>query len=257
MKNLQIFFLFLAFSLLALMATNPSIEDHRQAVSEFINRKIGYSSNPLMKIINQDLIKSVSIDNYLLFSLTNIRDRNKKENIGFGILGNVWISNNTIDNNFTELKETKLVDNTRVQSKKSKRFIKFNDNFIKDATTGYYWLIAPDRDFNFYEAEQFTNQNQENNLIWELPSYDEIKCLFDRRYSAGEGVFINGKHYPAKIHPVFNSVGSGSWFWVSDFNADNSKANAINLHEGIKVNFNKLNPEYPVHLLLISKMELK
>jgi hypothetical protein len=130
-------------------------------------------------------------------------------------------------------------------------FIKYNDNCIKDLKTNYYWYIAPDKDFNFEEACLFSKNISERNLNWRVPTYNEIKSLYNSEYSAGVGFFNNDKYYPAKIHNVFNSIGSGSWFWVSDVNNNSLKAYCINLHEGVKVNFDK-NPKSPVHLLLIS-----
>ena len=132
-------------------------------------------------------------------------------------------------------------------------YIKYNDFCIKDLKTNFYWYIAPDRSFSFEEAKNFASNIDERNLSWRIPTFDEIKKLYNSDYSAGEGFFINNEYYPSKIHNVFNSIGSGSWFWVSDRNSNSSKAYAINLHEGIKLNFDSKNPKYPVHLLLISK----
>lgn len=132
-------------------------------------------------------------------------------------------------------------------------YIKYNDLCIKDLNTNFYWYIAPDRSFSFEEANDFASKINERNLSWRIPTFDEIKNLYNSDYSAGEGFFINNEYYPAKIHNVFNSIGSGSWFWISDINSNSSKAYAINLHEGIRINFDSQNPKYPVHLLLISK----
>lgn len=132
-------------------------------------------------------------------------------------------------------------------------YIKYNDILIKDLNTNFYWYIAPDKSFSFEEAKNYASNISERNLSWRIPTFDEIKNLYNSNYSAGEGFFINNEYYPAKIHNVFNSIGSGSWFWVSDRNINSSKAYAINLHEGIKINFDSQNPNYPVHLLLISK----
>ena len=132
-------------------------------------------------------------------------------------------------------------------------YIKFNPFCIKDLNTNYYWYIAPDRNFNYEEAKNFALTINERKLNWRIPTFDEIKSLYNSNYSAGEGFYINNKYYPAKIHNVFSSIGSGSWFWVSDINNNITKAYAINLHEGIKTNFDSQNPKYPAHLLLVSK----
>jgi hypothetical protein len=132
-------------------------------------------------------------------------------------------------------------------------FIKYNENCIKDLNTNYYWYIAPDRDFDFESANSFSNNLTENGLNWRVPTYSEIKTLYNSQFSAGEGYYANNEFFPAKIHNVFNAVGTGSWFWVSDRSYNSSIAHAINLHEGIKVSVNIQNHKFPVHVLLISK----
>jgi hypothetical protein len=132
-------------------------------------------------------------------------------------------------------------------------YIKHNAQYVKDLSTNSYWYIAPDSSFNFDEAIQFASNIKESNLVWRLPTYDEIKRLYNSEWTAGEGFFMNNTYYPAKIHYVFNEIGSGSWFWVTDLNTNEVKAHAINLHHGIKVAFDKVNPKYPVHILLISE----
>lgn len=132
-------------------------------------------------------------------------------------------------------------------------YIKYSDVCIKDVKTNSFWFIAPDKRFNYEEAVDYAKKIDERNLNWRIPTYEEIKKLYNKNYSAGEGFFLNNKHYPAKIHSSFDAIGSGSWFWVSDKNDNSSKSYAINLHEGIRVSFDSKNPRAPVHLLLVSR----
>ena len=92
----------LGFFALALMATNPSIEDHRQAVLEKMKEKISTESTNSSQwekvgenigmAIGQRIIESaVSRKNYILFSVTKISNMEETKNIGLGIFGNVWI----------------------------------------------------------------------------------------------------------------------------------------------------------------------
>lgn len=150
-----------------------------------------------------------------------------------------------------EIHETEV--KAEVMGEQIDNYIKYNDLCIKDLSTNFYWYIAPDKSFTFEEANNFAINIKERNLNWEIPTFDEIRNLYNSDYTAGDGYFINNKHHPAKINNVFNSIGSGSWFWVSDVNNNISKAYAINLHEGIKISFDNQAPKYPVHLLLISK----
>jgi len=132
-------------------------------------------------------------------------------------------------------------------------YLKYSDVCIKDVTTNSYWFIAPDKGFNYEEAVDYAKKINERNLNWRVPTFDEIKKLYNKDYSAGEGFFLKNRHYPAKIHSSFDAIGSGSWFWVSDRNDNSSKSYAINFYEGIRVSFDSNNPRVPVHLLLISK----
>ena len=131
-------------------------------------------------------------------------------------------------------------------------YVKYSDVLVEDLKTNSFWYVAPDKGFNFEDAITFAENLQEKNLNWRIPTYDEIKKLYNPNYSAGSGFFKDNKFYPSKIHSVFNSIGSGSWFWVSDINNESSKAYAINLHEGVRTTFDSQNPKYPVHLILIS-----
>ena len=131
-------------------------------------------------------------------------------------------------------------------------YVRYSDVLIEDLKTNSFWYVTPDKGFNFEDAITFAENLHEKNLNWRIPTYDEIKKLYNPNYSAGSGFFKDNKFYPSKIHNVFNSIGSGSWFWVSDINNESSKAYAINLHEGVRTTFDSQNPIYPVHLILIS-----
>lgn len=87
------------FILLAMMTTNPSLEDHRQAVLDELGRKIRQAksadhSEDSWAEIGAQLGESfgkivadrvVERDNYLLFSITTVHVGDAKKDIGFGI----------------------------------------------------------------------------------------------------------------------------------------------------------------------------
>ena len=174
---------------------------------------------------------------------TNYWYRVKYGNIqGYCFGGFTSVGGNTINTQT----ENKTLNENRIDN-----FIKYNQYFIKDLNTDFYWYIAPDKDFSFDEASKFSNNTNEGNLKWRIPTFNEIKSLYNPSYRAGDGFLLNNKRYPAKIHNVFNAIGSGSWFWVSDKD-NNTEAYNINLHEGIKIAFDSQNSQYPVHLILIS-----
>lgn len=102
MKKSQISLIFTGFILLVLMTTNPSIEDHRQAVIEEVKKNMTKESERENKwqqegqakgmvFIDEIGERAVSRDNYLVFSITKISSNRKKINIGFGLLGKVFV----------------------------------------------------------------------------------------------------------------------------------------------------------------------
>lgn len=112
-KSLQFILLVIVICLLALMATNPSIEDHRQAVMKELEKKMSQESNPDNKweqvgqsigmALGQGIVeKAVSRDNYLIFSITKIKLNETQKTIGYGILGNVEINDKLEEVTFPE-----------------------------------------------------------------------------------------------------------------------------------------------------------
>jgi hypothetical protein len=93
------------FILLVMLVTNPSVEDHRQAVMDEIEKKItgSQASNQSEDVWSQIGMKigesigkvvldqAVERDNYLLFSVTILKLNNSKREVGIGIFGKVWI----------------------------------------------------------------------------------------------------------------------------------------------------------------------
>jgi hypothetical protein len=85
--------------LLVAILTNPGREDHAAAVSHFIMNKTSNSiSSPgelLGASLASNLIKNmVTVDNYLVCSITIATIGGKSKAIGIGAFGNVWIWNN-------------------------------------------------------------------------------------------------------------------------------------------------------------------
>ncbi len=110
--------------LLALLfASNPGLQDHRDAVSAKINRLLtkeiaasDTKGNTLDKaggqlglmlgslVINKVVENAVQRKNYLFFSLTSFELNGDEKIIGFGILGNVFITNHA-DQKFNEARD--------------------------------------------------------------------------------------------------------------------------------------------------------
>ena len=107
-KNRYVGLIVFGFVLLAMMTTNPSLEDHRQAVLDELGKKIsegqtgdhaadGWEQFGLQlgeSIGKLVLDRVVERENYLLFSITTVRAGDAKKDIGFGIFGKVWLYHN-------------------------------------------------------------------------------------------------------------------------------------------------------------------
>jgi hypothetical protein len=84
------------------MATNPSLEDHRDRVKKIYENKLnsmeGSNSQEVLNLLSNIfsdvgdgfIDKLISRDNYLLFSITKLNFGGVTRNIGFGILGKVY-----------------------------------------------------------------------------------------------------------------------------------------------------------------------
>lgn len=102
MSKSQIFFISIGFFILALMATNPSLEEHRDEFRKKYENKlnsiegsknkevVSLLSNIFLNVGDGFIDKLISRDNYLLFSITNLNFGGVTRNIGVGILGKVY-----------------------------------------------------------------------------------------------------------------------------------------------------------------------
>jgi hypothetical protein len=118
MKTSQVTLIIIGFILLAMMATNPSIEDHREGVKEMYKKKLGEINNEekdnvgtqigigLASIVGDGIInKMVSRENYILFSMTKVSLGHKSKLIGLGVFGKVFLKDyQTIEENMSNSK---------------------------------------------------------------------------------------------------------------------------------------------------------
>jgi hypothetical protein len=90
---------------LVLYATNPKLPEHHSSVNRIINSEMN-SNKPenqetniitgILTAFGDDLIRSlaaemISIDDYLIFSITILELEGERHSIGIGILGNVYV----------------------------------------------------------------------------------------------------------------------------------------------------------------------
>ena len=108
MKQNQITLIIISFILVALMATNPSTEEHKEAIKEKVSAAIennnsnGNAFQKLGQTIGIALIdKMIKRENYIIFSLTKVKllDEYKNEKVvGYGIFGKVYLTNDFNEN---------------------------------------------------------------------------------------------------------------------------------------------------------------
>jgi hypothetical protein len=103
MKQNWIIIIFVGIILIAVF-TNPSTEEHKQAVKSVVNQLVQNSVSDnnsnlenlgvlLGSSLAEKLVEnSVTRDNYILFSITKISWKGESRNIGYGLFGNVFLS---------------------------------------------------------------------------------------------------------------------------------------------------------------------
>ncbi|WP_157679497.1 Lcl C-terminal domain-containing protein [Methylovulum psychrotolerans] len=121
---------------------------------------------------------------------------------------------------------------------------------IIDLTTGLEWYVGPDQTLAWAEAKQWTANLDTCGGNWRMPTIAEIKSLYRPAYSAGTGFYINGKYWPAHIHPVFDAIGQGSWVW-SNQSMPEFKAKSVNLNQGLAVTYNQSGEKYTTRVFAV------
>lgn len=104
MKKHQIINISVVLIILILIGTNPSLQQHKEAFTEYAFKKSNLNDisnnknslevlgNELGKSLGKTLIENIiQRDNYYVLSLTQITYEGNEKIIGIGILGNVWI----------------------------------------------------------------------------------------------------------------------------------------------------------------------
>lgn len=133
MKKSKTIIIIFAIIILIAVLTNPSNEEHKQAVKSVVNQvvqnSISENESDIGKLgvlfgssLAENLIEnSVTRDNYILFSITKITWKGESKSIGYGLFGNVFLSekvknafNNNEINNYENVSET-YVDTIAVE----------------------------------------------------------------------------------------------------------------------------------------------
>src|SRR5690349_12099517 len=110
--NKSIIFGIIVVILFAAIFTNPNQERHKEVVKTKLNEYVRKSTHDALdkdggsalgegiaslvygSLIDQIVNNSISTDNYVVFSITNITFNGETKPIGFGVFGNVFLSDN-------------------------------------------------------------------------------------------------------------------------------------------------------------------
>jgi serine/threonine protein kinase len=102
---------------------------------------------------------------------------------------------------------------------------------IHDASSDLEWFVGPDRNTSWDEASAWTAALTACGAGWRMPTVEELRTLYDPRHTAGTGYVRDGRSFPARLDPLFASIGGGSWVW-SGGALMNAQAVAYNFFTG-------------------------
>jgi len=158
------------------------------------------------------------------------------------------ISNSPID--ATQRKNISTEKPSPVQT--GSRYTVDSCGVIADTRTGLEWLVGPDRNVTWYEAQQWISELQACGGGWRMPTITEIMTLHNPATTAGTGFYKEGRYFPAHIDPVFNAIGGGSWVWASERTATGD-AQSFNLNQGKAVSYSAMNTTYSTRAFAVRK----
>jgi len=96
------------------------------------------------------------------------------------------------------------------------RFEVSSEGVITDGQTGLEWVVGPDQDTNFSQAEQWVAACKVAGIGWRMPTREELRGLYQR--GVGE----------RNMDPVFQTTG----WWVLAEPRDSSSAWLIHFNDG-------------------------
>ena len=218
MKKYYISPLLIGFILISLMATNPSTEEHKEAVKEKIsaafenNNSDGNAFQKLGEQLGQTIgmaliDKMIKRENYLLFSLTKVKllDEYKNEKVvGYGFFGKVYLTNDFSENiteNITEkieessiIVKTIKIGNLEVAGKDFPKEMKWEDAKKACRNLGSGWRLPTKEELNtlYLNKDKIgvfanniywssTEDENDNNYVWHQ-SFDN-----GHQYGTGKG----------------------------------------------------------------------
>lgn len=126
----------------------------------------------------------------------------------------------------------------------SKRFEIEECGSIFDKQTGLEWFVGPDYNMDWFQAKTWVKSLSVcGSKSWKMPGINELKTLFDKRFTAGSGYYTGGQYWPAHISGEFSQIGGGSWVWTSQ-TVGSGSAKSFNFNQGFSTTSPKQNTSY-------------
>lgn len=135
-----------------------------------------------------------------------------------------------------------------------KRFVVNSCGSIQDTRAGLEWYVGADRNVTWNEAQEWTSGLNSCGGGWRMPTIEEIRTLYNPSVRAGTGYYTEGRYFPARIDPVFNAIGGGSWVW-SNAQSGAGNARSFNLNQGKAVEFSATNTLYSTRAFAVRALK--
>ena len=234
MNKKQFFTFFSTIILIILLITNPSEQNHIEVVKSKL--KIAFKKKMTREMLSDEsnsvesvgnglgiLLGDTFIDkmtdgfvsrnNYFLFSTTNVEYKGQKRLIGFGILGNVFVSGK-IDNIFDE----KNIDKTEDKSQESDELTEDSSDVKNKNTTPSELDLKLINQINNPESlpTKIECNNSYCNIVYEWSDlYSSLPIEFQKNVKTNSG------EYEVKINDL-----NGLWKGFN-FNCNNEKMHLV------------------------------
>jgi len=201
MNKTQITLIITGFLMLALIATNPSIEDHREGVKKMYKEKLEKINKQekgdlgtnigtgIASLIGDGFIdKMVSRENFLLFSFTKVSLSDKSKNIGVGILGQVFVQDyEKIKNDFQEKSQNENISKNDMTETSGYNSISDLDAILKNPREFILYIKASENGYiNGEELNAFgklkTYHNFENGIEVKFRNVNDSDELFEIKF---------------------------------------------------------------------------
>jgi hypothetical protein len=122
---------------------------------------------------------------------------------------------------------------------------------IHDRRTNLEWLIGPDRNLTWKDAERWTGELTRCNGGWLLPNVRQLQQLYDPDSTAGTGYSTGGQRFPAHLDPVFAAIGGGTWVWAAD--ASGALGRTFNFNQGVIAETRRTNTQLAIRAFAVRR----